>query len=111
VSAGASCWFEGSASDAFGIGTIAPLADGLGLLPGSFCPHYDRQPNRRTAYERMVVDGNLPPGIACDDFAAVHFLGNEVVDVVATRKGAGATRVTPGAEGAHHEPIPARPLV
>jgi dipeptidase E len=111
VSAGAGCWFEGSANDSFGIGTISPLADGLGLLPGSFCPHYDRQPSRRAAYERMLADGDLPPGIACDDNAAVHFVGSEVVEVVATRKGARAYRVAPAAEGAHHEPIPARPLI
>ncbi|WP_423247251.1 Type 1 glutamine amidotransferase-like domain-containing protein [Streptomyces decoyicus] len=38
ISAGACCWFETAFSDSFG--PPVPLSDGLGLLPGSLCPHY-----------------------------------------------------------------------
>ena len=40
VSAGANCWFESCVTDSFGP-ELGPLQDGLGILPGSFCPHYD----------------------------------------------------------------------
>jgi peptidase E len=40
ISAGMNCWFEQSVTDSFGP-RLAPLHDGLGLVPGSACPHYD----------------------------------------------------------------------
>ncbi|MFD4753950.1 Type 1 glutamine amidotransferase-like domain-containing protein [Streptomyces sp. NPDC058426] len=44
ISAGANCWAAASLNDSYGpladsYGPLAVLADGLGLLPGSFCPH------------------------------------------------------------------------
>ena len=60
-------------------------------MPGSFCPHYDSEPARRPEYRRLVAEGVLPPGIACDDFAAVHFVGTEVAEVAGSSDaGAGA---------------------
>ena len=44
-SAGANCWYEASTTDSFG--PLAPLMDGVGLLAGSFCPHYADEPGRR----------------------------------------------------------------
>ena len=58
VSAGANCWFECCVTDSFGI-ALDPLHDGLGLLPGSFCPHYDGEERRRPVY-RSLVDGGIP---------------------------------------------------
>ncbi len=69
VSAGANCWFECCVTDSFGI-ALDPLHDGLGLLPGSFCPHYDGEERRRPVY-RSLVDGGFPPGYAADDGAAL----------------------------------------
>ena len=46
-SAGANCWFEASTTDSFLLGRADPLPDGLGLVPGSFCPHFDSEPARR----------------------------------------------------------------
>ena len=57
VSAGANCWFEACVTDSFGL-DLAPLEDGLALLPGSFCPHYDGEELRRPVY-RKLVDGGL----------------------------------------------------
>ncbi|MGX9923677.1 Type 1 glutamine amidotransferase-like domain-containing protein [Streptomyces sp. NPDC002248] len=37
ISAGANCWTAASLTASYG--PLAVLADGLGLLPGSFCPH------------------------------------------------------------------------
>ena len=47
-SAGANCWFEASTTDSFLIGRADPLADGLGFVSGSFCPHYDSEPGTAT---------------------------------------------------------------
>ena len=103
-SAGANCWFECSVTDSFGRG-LAPLHDGLGLLPGSFCPHYDGEERRRPVYRSLVDDG-FPPGYAADDGAAIHFDGTELREVVATHAGATGYRVEAGGE----TPLPARLL-
>ena len=98
-SAGANCWFEASTTDSYLIGRADPLADGLGLVPGSFCPHFDSEPARRPEFHRLVGEGLLPPGIACDDLAAVHLVGPEVAEVLVSDPGAGARRVEPGERG------------
>jgi dipeptidase E len=104
-SAGANCWFENSVTDSFGP-QLRPLADGLGLLPGSFCPHCDREQERRPAYTRLVREGALPPGWAADDDCALLFEGTELREVVSQREGARAYRVTPAGE----EPLEPRLL-
>lgn len=91
-SAGANCWFTGSVTDSFSA-QLDPLADGLGLLPGSFCPHYDGEERRRPVYERLVREGVLDPGHACDDAAALHWSGTELRGAVASTPGSCAWRV------------------
>lgn len=98
-SAGANCWFEASTTDSFLLGRADPLTDGLGIVPGSFCPHFDSEPARRPEFHRLVGEGVLPPGIACDDLAAVHLVGDEVAEVLASDQGACARRVAPGERG------------
>ena len=95
-SAGANCWFECCVTDSFGR-ELDPLRDGLGILGGSFCPHYDGEELRRPVYRRLVDEG-FPPGYAADDHAALHFEGAELREAVATRPGALAYRVEPGSE-------------
>jgi len=93
MSAGANCWFEACVTDSFGP-ELRELGDGLGILSGSFCPHYDGEPERRPTYTRLVRDGVLPPGYAADDDAAFHFEGTELREVVSQRDGASGYRVT-----------------
>ena len=102
-SAGANCWFADSVTDSFG--PLRALEDGLGLLPGSFCPHYDGEVLRRPTYRRLVKDG-MAPGVAADDDAAFVFAGAELVEVVSQREGARGYRVTADGE----EPLEARLL-
>ena len=104
VSAGANCWFECCVTDSFRV-ELDSLQDGLGLLPGSFCPHYDGEERRRPVY-RALVDGGFPAGYAADDGAALHFVGTELRGVVASRAGASGYRVEAGLE----MPISARLL-
>ena len=107
-SAGAVCWFEAAVTDSFGP-DLAPMRC-LGFLPGSACPHYDSEERRRPTFQRLVASGELPPGLAVDDGAGLHFVGTELQEVVAGVPGARAYRVEPTAEGAAETPLPARQL-
>ncbi|HMJ00594.1 MAG TPA: peptidase E [Gaiellaceae bacterium] len=95
-SAGMICWFEAGVTDSFGP-QLEGMRDGLGLLAGSACPHYDGEERRRPRYRELVEDG-FPPGIAADDSVALHYVGTELRDVVSAREGARAYRVEPGNE-------------
>ncbi|MBA2476674.1 MAG: peptidase E [Actinobacteria bacterium] len=105
-SAGSICWFEAGVTDSF-----RRELDGLeclGFLPGSNCPHYDAEEQRRPAYHRLVADG-FPSGLAADDGAALHFRGTELAEVVADRPGARGYRVERAGDGSVLEtPLPAR---
>ena len=91
-SAGSLCWFECGTTDSFDVNKLQSLNDGLGFLPGSHCPHYDGEEERRPLYQRLVSEG-FPPGYAIDEDAAIHFAGTEPVDVISSRSGAMAYRV------------------
>jgi dipeptidase E len=91
-SAGMICWFEAGVTDSFGP-QLEGMRDGLGFLPGSACPHYDGEAERRPVYQRLVAEG-FPPGLAADDCVALRFDGTELAEVVSPRPGARAYRVT-----------------
>jgi dipeptidase E len=95
-SAGMICWFEAGVTDSFGP-ELDGMRDGLAFLPGSACPHYDGEEQRRPVYQGLVADG-FPPGYAADDGAALHFEGTELKEVLAVADGARAYRVEPGSE-------------
>lgn len=92
ISAGSICWFEQGLSDSVIPGELAPL-ECLGFLPGSNCPHYDGEPERRPAYGRFIRKGNLRAGYAADDGVALHFIGLELKGVVSSRETARAYSV------------------
>jgi peptidase E len=104
-SAGMICWFEAGVTDSFGP-QLEGMRDGLGFLPGSACPHYDGEGERRPVYARLVGEEGFPPGLAADDLVALHFDGTELAEVVSSRAGSGAYRVTPAGE----EPLQPRRL-
>jgi peptidase E len=91
VSAGAICWFGQGVTDSFANGLCA--LDGLGFLPGSCCPHYDGEPQRRPAYHRLMLSGEVSPGVAIEDWTAVHYKGTGVHRVVTSKPGARAYTV------------------
>jgi len=110
VSAGAICWFEGGTTDSFGP-ELRAFTDGLGFLAGSYCPHYDSEPGRSPLFTSLIAAGGLPPGIACDDGAGAHFIGDELDAVVTGLPGAAGYVVGPdGAGGFTHTTLAARPL-
>lgn len=91
VSAGAICWFEQGITDSVpGELSVMPA---LGFLPGSCCPHYSSEENRRPAYHSAVLSGTASPGLALDDGAAVHFINGELSRMVRSRPEAWVYRV------------------
>lgn len=106
VSAGALCWFESGSTDSFGSG-LSPLRDCLGFLPGSFCPHYDGEAERRATYHQFIADG-LPGGFAADDGAALHFAGTELVEAVSSQPNAFAYRVERQGDSVIETPLATR---
>jgi len=110
VSAGAICWFEGGTTDSFGP-DLRLFNGGLGLLAGSYCPHYDSEPGRRPLFTSLIAAGLLPAGIACDDGAGAHFIDDELDAVVSGLPGAAGYLVAPdGAGGVTQATLAARPL-
>jgi len=88
VSAGAICWFEQGLTDSFSDG-LRPL-DCLGFLPGSCCPHYDGEAQRRPSLHRLLLSGEISAGVAIEDWTGVHFRGTEIHKVITAKRGARA---------------------
>jgi len=109
-SAGALCWFEGGLTDSFGR-PLQALRDGLAVVPGSFCPHYDSEADRRPAFQRAIADGTIPAGIAADDRVGVVYRGVELAEIVTSRSAARAWRVERTRDGVREtELVPSRLL-
>jgi dipeptidase E len=108
LSAGAMCWFEGGVS--MSGGAPEPVA-GLGFIPGSMSVHLDGEIERLSTYRAAVAAGELPPGYAADDGAAVLFRGTRLAECVGSHPGARVVRVTPdGAGGVREQRLPVRLL-
>lgn len=89
-SAGACCLFEGCLTRAFGP-ALTPHADGLGILPGSFCPHYDG-PKYGPRFRQVIGEG-FAAGFGVEDGTALHFVDGGLHQVLLTRPEARAFRV------------------
>jgi dipeptidase E len=81
LSAGSLCWFAEAVSGFHG---MPRQVEGLGLLPFSNCVHYRAESGRRRAYRELLAAG-MCPGYAAEDGAALHFVGEELRRVVASR--------------------------
>jgi dipeptidase E len=60
--------------------------------------HHDSEPARRPVYLAAVKGGEIPPGYAADDGAALLFHGTSLQEVVTARDGARAYEVSPRGE-------------
>jgi dipeptidase E len=83
ASAGSLCWFEEGTTDSRP--KELTTVQCLGFLKGSHCPHYDREPDRRPLYQKLIGSGQMKPGYACDNDAGIYFEDNTVKRVVSTR--------------------------
>jgi dipeptidase E len=83
VSAGAICWFESGHSDSMSFSNPRKWkyirVKGMGLVPGSFCPHYNsgtRGFPRKLDFQRMIGKmGGI--GIGVENNCAIEILGNQ----------------------------------
>ena len=94
-SAGSLCWFTHAIS-AFHEGPSRCI-EGLGLLPWSNAVHYEDEVGRKSAFHDAIARG-IAPGYGVGDGAALHFVGTELAEVVASRPGARAAHVARDAE-------------
>jgi dipeptidase E len=92
LSAGSLCWFESGVSNYLNNDTMSVL-NALGFLPGSHCPHYDGEAERRPAYHQFVAQGFLPDGYAADDGVGLHFVDDQLTAIVSSRPDAKAYRI------------------
>jgi dipeptidase E len=91
LSAGSLCWYEEGVTDSYG--DILKSIKCLGFLKGSHCPHYDGEADRRPAYHKLVASG-ICGGVAADDGAAIHYIGQDTFKIVSSRPNAKAYEVT-----------------
>jgi dipeptidase E len=111
-SAGMICWFEEGNTDSI-TGSLTALPC-LGFLPGSACPHYDGEIDRRPSYQNMVACGEILPGLAADNGVGLYFVGTELHEAISEVDGASAYRVerdAGSAEGFRETNIGARRLL
>ncbi len=75
LSAGAICWHAWGHSDSRAYSGKKDWdyikVRGLGLQPGLYCPHLDGE-KRAKSFKAMVARDRMV-GIACDEFAAIHY--------------------------------------
>lgn len=91
ISAGSICWFEEGVTDSYGEG-LEPL-ECLGFLKGSNCPHYDGEADRRPAFKSLIGAKKIQAGIAADDGVAIHYIEQEINNIVSSRSTSKAYRV------------------
>ena len=108
ISAGAICWFRTGVTDSWGKGLRGLPC--LGFLPGTCCPHYDGEPERRPALRRLVAKGEVAAALALDDGAGAHFVGRTLSRIVSSRPHARGYAVRRSGSLAVEEVLPAHLL-
>jgi hypothetical protein len=85
------CWFEQGITD-----SVWPLGvvQGLGILQGSCCPHFDTEAERQDAYMSRVKSGEVMPGLALEDDAAAHYIDGELHAIVTVKPNKKGFKVT-----------------
>jgi peptidase E len=79
ISAGANCWFEHYITDSIpGGGTRS----GLGLLPGTFCPHLDSE-----AWRQPLLEATTGPAVGAGEHVCVLFENERWVEAVQNAPG------------------------
>jgi dipeptidase E len=88
LSAGSLCWFAEAVS---GYQDEVNRVPALGFLSHSNAVHYG-DGERRGAFHRHLLDG-MPSGYAAEDGSALRFVGDELVEVAASRPDARAYKL------------------
>ena len=85
VSAGAICWFNKGITDSWA--SNLNIMDCLSILPGTCCPHYDSETDRRPTVHNLIKNGKMDECYAVEDGAAIHFKEGKLHTSVAFYKG------------------------
>ena len=80
ISAGAICWFEDCYTKK---GDTFIEFKGIGVLQGSFCPHYDIK-SRREAFNQWVLEREIKPVYKLYDSESIHFINEKSVAKITT---------------------------
>ena len=80
---------------------------------GQLLPALQLRAERRPLYQRLVAEGTLPGGLACDDGVGAHYVDDALAEMIADRADGAAYRVTPDGDGRLHRdrapgPLPRR---
>jgi len=92
ISAGAMALFDGGLTDSYG-SELRILHDGLGIIPGLFCPHFSSDSSRTISFKQAVLEQDCV-GFAIDDNAALHFRGTQLVTFISSSIASDAYRIT-----------------
>ena len=82
VSAGSICWFEEGVTDS--IPEEKTVLKCLGFLPNSNCPHYNWEAYK-DGYHRLLSEELVSNGYAADDGVALHFVSDNLANIVSSR--------------------------
>jgi dipeptidase E len=103
ISAGANCWFEHYVTDSVPGGGVR---DGLGWLPGTFCPHLDSE-----AWRQPLLAATTGPACGAGEHVAVHYCDGAAVEAVhSAPQGAETVCLRRAAASATLDSWPARAL-
>lgn len=106
ISAGANCWFQECSTDSVpGPYTALPA---LGIVKGSFCPHYNGEVERRPSLHRLLKENKIMGGYAADNSAAVHIVDDSLSACVASVAGATVYAVRKNGSDVVEEALPTR---
>ena len=75
VSAGSICWFNKGITDSWA--SNLNIMDCLSILPGTCCPHYDSEADRRPIVHKLIEENTISECYASEDGAAIHFDNGE----------------------------------
>ena len=89
LSAGSLCWFTHAFT---GYQADTRLVPGLGIVPFGNAVHFEHGSDRHREFERRLDEASAV-GYGVDDGAALHFIGTDLAQVVASRPGSRAYRI------------------
>ncbi|MFP6679528.1 MAG: Type 1 glutamine amidotransferase-like domain-containing protein [Dehalococcoidia bacterium] len=108
TSAGSICWFEDCITDSIPEGLTSLKC--AGFLKGSNSTHYGSHPDRPSTYRRLIASGQVSNGIATDDHCALHYINDELHEIVTQDRDARAYRVERDGDGYKETVLEARYL-
>lgn len=96
VSAGSLCWFEQGLTDS--IPEKLTKIDCIGLLEGSNSPFCNFGSAKMDTYREMIKNNKIIPGIATEIGVGLHYVNENLIKVISSRKGVNAYDISKKSE-------------